>query len=57
MNNNREYTTISLELLLLNDLLRTEAIDRDIFDQASKKILSIEKLRTETQKPSMPVSA
>lgn len=37
---NTEKTIISLELLLLNDLLRTNAIDRDTYDQAAQKIIS-----------------
>lgn len=35
--------TISLKLLLLNDLLRTNAIDQDIYDRAVKKIENEEK--------------
>lgn len=38
-----QKTNISLELLLLNDLLRTNAIDKDIYDKAAQKIVSIEK--------------
>lgn len=38
-----QKTTISLELLLLNDLLHTNAIDKDIYDKAAQKIVSIEK--------------
>lgn len=34
----KEKTTISLEILLLNDLLRTNVIDKEIYDQASKKL-------------------
>lgn len=30
--------TATLKLLLLNDLLRTNAIDHDIYDRAVKKI-------------------
>ena len=40
---NEKKTKISLELLLLNDLLRTKAIDKDIYDKAAKKIVSAEK--------------
>ena len=36
-----QKTNISLELLLLNDLLRTNAIDKDIYDKAAQKIVSI----------------
>lgn len=35
-----DKTNISLELLLLNDLLRTNAIDENIYNLASKKIIS-----------------
>lgn len=34
----KEKTNISLELLLLNDLLRTKVIDKDIYDKAVAKI-------------------
>ena len=34
----KEKTNISLELLLLNDLLRTKVIDNDIYDKAVAKI-------------------
>lgn len=35
---NENTTKISLELLILNDLLRTKAIDKDIYDNAVAKI-------------------
>lgn len=38
----KDSTTISLALLLLNDLLRTEAIDEIIYNLASKKIIASE---------------
>ena len=38
---NQNKTTISLELLLLNDLLRVKAIDKDIYDKAVHMISSI----------------
>lgn len=34
----KEKTNISLELLLLNDLLRTKVIDKEIYDKAVTKI-------------------
>lgn len=34
---------ISLELLLLNDLLRTNVIDQSIYDQAAQRIADKEK--------------
>lgn len=40
---NKEKTTISLELLLLNDLLRTNVIDKTIYDKAAAKIVAIQK--------------
>ena len=35
---NQNEVNISLELLLLNDLLRIEAIDKDIYDKAIRTI-------------------
>lgn len=37
----RENTNISLQILMLNDLLRTNVIDKDIYDKAVQKIESI----------------
>lgn len=34
----KEKANISLELLFLNDLLRTEVIDKEIYDKAVAKI-------------------
>lgn len=34
----KEKANISLELLLLNDLLRTKVIDKEIYDKAVDKI-------------------
>lgn len=34
----KEKTSIPLEILLLNDLLRTKVIDKDIYDKAVAKI-------------------
>lgn len=36
----KENTQISLQLLLLNDLLHTNAIDKELYDQAAQKIVS-----------------
>ncbi len=44
MNQNR--TTISLELLLLNDLLRIKAIDKDIYEKAAQAISEQNKATT-----------
>ena len=41
---NKERTNISLELLLLNDLLRTKAIDKEIYDKAAQKIVSAKRI-------------
>lgn len=43
---NEKNTNLSLQLLMLNDLLRTNVIDKDIYDSAVKKINSI---KTEAQ--------
>ena len=40
---NEQKTNISLELLLLNDLLHANAIDKAIYDKAAQKIISTEK--------------
>lgn len=42
---NEKNINLSLELLLLNDLLRTNAIDKDIYDKAAQKIVSTKKNR------------
>jgi hypothetical protein len=39
---NEKKSNISLELLLLNDLLRTEVIDKEIYDKAVAKINTIQ---------------
>lgn len=38
---NEKKTNISLELLLLNDLLRNKVIDKEIYDKAVAKINAI----------------
>ena len=38
----KEKANISLELLLLSDLLRTKVIDKEIYDKAVAKINRIE---------------
>ncbi len=48
---NKEKTTISLELLLLNELLRTQAIDQDIYDKAVQRIVSIKKSKQTVNQP------
>ena len=40
---NEKKTKISLELLLLNDLLRAKVIDKEIYDKAAQKIVSTKK--------------
>ena len=38
---NQNKATISLEVLLLNDLLRVKAIEKDIYDKAVRMLVSI----------------
>jgi hypothetical protein len=38
-----KHTTISLEILVLNDLLRIDAIDKTIYDKVVQRISSKEK--------------
>lgn len=54
---NNENTSISLELLLLNDLLHTKAIDKNIYDQALRKILSAEENFTINNQPAALATA
>ncbi len=54
---NKEKTTISLELLFLNDLLRTNAIDKDIYDKAAQKIVSIKKAAQPVNQPIIMATA
>lgn len=49
-----EKTTISLELLLLNDLLRAKVIDMDLYEKAAQKITAIIPANNTT---TVPVSA
>lgn len=51
----KEKTTISLEILLLNDLLRTKVIDMDLYEKAAKKIATI--IPDTTTTTTVPVSA
>lgn len=37
----RDNANISLQILMLNDLLRTNVIDKDIYDKAVQKIEAI----------------
>jgi hypothetical protein len=37
----KENTNISLQLLLLNDLLRTNVVDKDLYDRAAQKITTL----------------
>ena len=36
-----ENANIALQLLLLNDLLRTNIIDKDLYDRAAQKITTL----------------
>lgn len=38
-----QNTTLSLQLLMLNDLLNQEVIDKDIYERATQKIETIVK--------------
>ena len=51
---NEKKTSISLELLLLNDLLRTKAIDKEIYDKAAQKIVSAKKEKQAAQARCFP---
>ncbi len=53
---NEKKTTITLEILLLNDLLRTKVIDENLYNMASKIIISGEKQFT-TQQPAIAATA
>ena len=48
---NKEKITVSLEILILNDLLRAKVIDKDIYDKAVQKIESV----TATQATNQPM--
>ncbi len=39
----RENINISLQILMLNDFLRTNVIDKEIYDKVVQKIEAIEK--------------
>lgn len=44
----KENVNISLQLLLLNDLLRTSVIDKDLYDRAAQKITTLVNTRNTT---------
>ena len=46
---NKNQTNISLELLLLNDLLRTKVIDKSVYDMAVQKITTTQKEKQAAQ--------
>lgn len=46
---NKERITVSLEILILNDLLRTKVIDKDIYDKAVQKIESVKATKPTNQ--------
>ena len=52
----KQNVTISLELLLLNDLFRTKIIDENLYNMASKKIILAEK-QFVTQQPAIAATA
>lgn len=39
---NEQKTIISLKILILNELLHNNVIDKDTYDQAAKKIIATE---------------
>ena len=43
MKSMRTTTNISMEILLLNDLLNTNVIDRNLYDKAIEKIVALAK--------------
>lgn len=49
-------TTIPFELLLLNDLLNNGSIDKDIYDMAAQKIVSVITSASKNTQP-LPASA
>lgn len=54
---NQNKTTISLEFLLLNDLLRVKAIDKEIYDKAVQMIISIkEQAQPVTQRETLVIA-
>ena len=54
---NKDKTDLSLEMLLLNDLLRTNSIDETIYNMAAKKIMAIKKVMKVDNKPRVLASA
>lgn len=46
---NKEKITVSLEILILNDLLRAKVIDKDIYDKAVQKIESVKATQVTNQ--------
>lgn len=55
--NKEKTTSICLELLLLNDLFRTNAIDKDIYDLAMQKIVALKKPDHNGSQPMIPAIA
>lgn len=54
---NKEKIDISLELLLLNDLRRTNTIDETIYNMAASKIMAIKKTITVDNNPRVLATA
>ena len=46
---NKERITVSLEILILNDLLRARVIDKDIYDKAVQKNESVKATKPANQ--------
>ncbi len=54
---NKHTTTINLELLILNDLLSTSVIDRDLYERAIKRIINMNNTPYTGADAELPVSA
>lgn len=54
---NKKKTELSLELLLLNDLRRTDAIDETLYNMAANKIMAIKKTITVDDNPRVLATA
>ena len=53
----KKKTELSLELLLLNDLRRTNAIDETIYNMAANKIMAIKKTMNVNDNPRVLATA
>lgn len=53
----KEKNNISLELLLLNDLLKTNVIDETIYNLAANKIRAMKRIANDTENPRVLATA